>query len=181
MKFPKKQFSLLAGCAALALASPASAEEPAPETAPPAAQATGNRATFTPADFARFAPRNALDMLRQVPGFTIREGEEARGLGQASGNVLVNSRRLSSKSDDIYTQLSRIPAATVERIELVDGATLDIPGLTGQVANVVARSSTFSGQFRYSPEFRPHYADPRYTSGEVSVSGRQDRSNTPSA
>lgn len=173
MKFPQKQIALLSGCALLALALPAQAEEPAPETAPPAAQPSGNRATFTPADFERFAPRNALDMLRQVPGFTIREGEEARGLGQASGNVLVNSKRLSSKSDDIYTQLSRIPASTVERIELVDGATLDIPGLTGQVANVVARSSSFSGQFRYNPEFRPHYADPRYTSGEVSVSGRK--------
>lgn len=177
MKFLQKQIALLATCALIAPATPALASDgnvdaPA-DTAPPAAQVAGNRAIFTPKDFERFAPRNALDMLRQVPGFTIREGEEARGLGQASGNVLVNSRRLSSKSDDIYTQLSRIPASTVLRIELVDGATLDIPGLTGQVANVIARSSSFSGQFRYSPEFRPHYADPRYTSGEVSVSGRQ--------
>lgn len=173
MKFLSKQIPLLCGCAMLALAMPVRAAEEAPETAPPAAQTTDNRSTFTPKDFERFAPRNALDMLRQVPGFTIREGEEARGLGQASGNVLVNSKRLSSKSDDIWTQLSRIPASTVERIELVDGAKLDIPGLTGQVANVVARSSSFSGQFRYSPEYRAHYADPRYTNGEVSVSGRQ--------
>lgn len=174
MKFPKKHSTLLIGTAMLALGSTVAraADEPAPENPAPVAQAAGNRTVFTPADFERFAPRNALDMLRQVPGFTIREGEEARGLGQASGNVLVNSQRLSSKSDDIFTQLSRIPASTVERIELVDGAKLDIPGLTGQVANVVARSSSFSGQFRWSPEIRAHYADPRYTNGEISVSGR---------
>ncbi len=178
MKFPKKQYLRLSTALTLGLATPAWAAQDPATTPPPVPEAqptaTQPQATvFTPADFARFAPRNALDMLRQVPGFAIREGEEARGLGQASGNVLVNSQRLSSKSDDIYAQLSRIPAATVERIELVDGARLDIPGLTGQVANVIARTGTLSGQFRYSPEFRPHYADPRFTNGEVSLSGRK--------
>ena len=179
MKFPKKQFLRTTSAIALGLATPAWAADPLP--VPPsgtAATVTGPdtsdaRTVFTPADFTRFAPRNALDMLRQVPGFSIREGEEARGLGQASGNVLVNSQRLSSKSDDIYTQLSRIPAATVERIELVDGARLDIPGLTGQIANVIARSDSFTGQFRWSPEMRAHFTDPRLTNGEISLSGRQ--------
>lgn len=180
MKFPKKRLQRTGRCALLAATgflalgtAPARAAEPAPLPDSPAPASTTAQAVFTPADFTRFAPRNALDMLRQVPGFSIREGEEARGLGQASGNVLVNSQRLSSKSDDIYTQLSRIPASTVERIELVDGARLDIPGLTGQVANVIARSSSFSGQFRWSPEVRPHYADPRFTNGEISISGRK--------
>ena len=183
MKFPKKQSARhgrrAALLAVLCASTSALAAEPAPTPAPalatnaPLPETGDSRTVFTPADFARFAPRNALDMLRQVPGFSIREGEEARGLGQASGNVLVNSQRLSSKSDDIFTQLSRIPASTVERIELVDGARLDIPGLTGQVANVIARTDSFSGQFRWSPEFRPHYADPRFTNGEISLSGRK--------
>lgn len=184
MKFPKKQYLRTVPAIGLGLATPAWAIEPLPESVPvpvPDTSATDvispdvrdARTVFTPADFTRFAPRNALDMLRQVPGFSIREGEEARGLGQASGNVLVNSQRLSSKSDDIYTQLSRIPAATVERIELVDGARLDIPGLTGQIANVIARSDSFTGQFRWSPEMRAHFTDPRLTNGEISLSGRQ--------
>lgn len=181
MKFPKKQSAhhgrRAAILAVLCASTSVLAAEPDPEpvlaTSAPLPETGESRTVFTPADFTRFAPRNALDMLRQVPGFSIREGEEARGLGQASGNVLVNSQRLSSKSDDIFTQLSRIPASTVERIELVDGARLDIPGLTGQVANVIARTDSFSGQFRWSPEFRPHYADPRFTNGEISLSGRQ--------
>lgn len=156
---------LLAACA-----SPAWADEP---DAPPAPTTASGSISYTPADFARFAPRNALDMLRVVPGFSIRDAEVARGLGQASGNVLVNGQRLSSKSDDIFTQLSRIPAATVERIELVDAATLQIPGLSGQVANVIARTDSFSGQFRWEPQVRPHYAHPRWSGGEISVSGRK--------
>jgi len=129
--------------------------------------------TYIPADFVRFAPRTALDMMRQIPGFSIAQADQgARGLGQASGNVLVNSQRLSSKSDDIYTQLARIPASNVERIDLVDAATLNVPGLTGQVANVVARTSSFSGQFSWEPDFRAHYAHPNLLDGSISVSGK---------
>src|SRR5688572_11503615 len=127
--------------------------------------------TYVPADFAQFAPRTALDMLSRVPGFGIKEENDERGLGEASGNVVINGQRLSGKSNDVVTELSRIPAANVERIEIVDGATLDIPGLTGQVANVIVRSTGISGQWAYRPEFRSYYTDPLFTRFEVSVSG----------
>ena len=127
--------------------------------------------TYLPADFARFAPRTALDMLNRVPGFTVRQEDQERGLGQASGNVLINSQRTSGKSNDVITELGRIPAQNVERIEIVDGSTLDIPGLSGQVANVIVRSTGISGQYAYRPEFRAYYTDPVLTRFEVSVSG----------
>ena len=82
--------------------------------------------TYTPADFARFAPSNALDMLNQAPGFSIRTDVVERGLGEATGNVLINGQRVSNKSDDILAQLRRIPAANVERIEVRDAAGLRI-------------------------------------------------------
>ena len=88
----------------------------APADAPPpvateAAAPQGAR-TYTPADFARFAPRNALDMLNNVPGFAIDESDtERRGLGQATGNVLINGERFSGKSTDIFTELGRISAS----------------------------------------------------------------------
>ena len=140
------------------------------QDAPPPATVEGPR-VFEASDFARFAPANALDMIRQVPGFVIREAIEERGLGEASGNVLLNGRRLAGKSDDIQTQLSRIPSTNVVRIEILDGATLDIPGLSGQVANIVSRASAISGQFAWRPEFRRYFTDPLLTRGEVSVSG----------
>ena len=156
-------------CAALAVAAPAGAQE-----APPPATVEGAR-TFTPADFTRFAPRNALDMLRQVPGFVIREAAEQRGLGQATGNVLINGERVSGKSNDALTELSRVPAQNVVRIEVLDGATLDVPGLSGQVANIVTQATGISGQFAWQPEFRARFTDPLLTRGSASVSGKVGR------
>ncbi|HWH18241.1 MAG TPA: TonB-dependent receptor plug domain-containing protein [Allosphingosinicella sp.] len=145
-----------------------------PPVAPPPATVEGPR-TFTPQDFARFAPQNALDMLRQVPGFSIREQSQERGLGQATANVLINGQRMSGKSDEVTAQLSRIPAQNVVRIEIVDGATLDIPGLSGQVANVIAKAKAKSvtGQFSWSPEFRAHSAPPLWSRFDTSASGER--------
>lgn len=170
----------LIGAAAIALlgAWPAQAQDmpesgDAPAPAPqPTASASRSGQVYTRADFVRYAPKNAYDMLSQVPGFTIRDSEQLRGLGQATGNVLFNGQRPSSKSDTLETLLTRIPADNVERIEILDGATLDIPGLSGQVANIVFRADSFSGQFSWKPEFRAHYTDPLFTRGDVSVSGR---------
>lgn len=168
--------ALLAPAAAHAQTPPATGDAPPPVPAiipaPDTPAPVAGRQVFTPADFARFAPRNAYDMLLQVPGFAIRESEQLRGLGQATGNVLFNGQRPPTKSDTLQTQLTRIPVANVVRIEIVDGATLDQPGLSGQVANIVFRADTTSGQFSYRPEFRAHNTDPLLTRGDVSLSGR---------
>ncbi len=152
----------------LVAAAPALAQE----TAPPPASQTAGAQVFTPADFARFAPRNALDMLNQVPGFTIRDDDDGdRGLGQANTNVLINGARVASKSDGIFAQLQRIATARVERIEIVDGGALGIPGVTGQVANIITKPSAISGRFTYRAGFRPKYARPSFFGGEISLSG----------
>jgi hypothetical protein len=133
--------------------------------------ATVGKSTYVPADFAQFAPQTALDMLKRVPGFGIKEEDGERGLGQATGNVVINGQRLSGKSNDVVTELGRISAKSVDRIEIVDGATLNIPGLSGQVANVIVRSTGIHGQYAYRPEFRAHYTDPLFTRFEISLSG----------
>ena len=139
-------------------------------TTPPPATTEGKK-VYVPADFAQFAPRTALDMLNRVPGFSIKSEDLDRGLGEASGNVVINGQRSSGKSNDVVTELSRIPAANVERIEIVEGESLDIPGLTGQVANIITRSTGITGQWAYRPEFRSYYTDPLLTRFEVSLSG----------
>ncbi len=133
----------------------------------------GRGQVYEPAYFERFAPRNALDMVEQIPGFAISGGGGSdRGLGQADGNVIVNGERFSSKSDGIRAQLQRISAANVVRIEVVDGVTLDIPGLTGQVANVVVISTGASGQFDYRTGIRlSGTADAAFYGGEISLTG----------
>ena len=136
-----------------------------PPVAPP-------KSVFTPADFARFAPKTAYDMLVQLPGFTIRSADNERGLGQASENVLINGQRIANKSGGAIQELQRTAVANVQRIEILDAANLGIAGLTGQVANViVARAAKSSGQFEYSPSFRAHYAKPDLYAGSVSYTG----------
>jgi outer membrane receptor for ferrienterochelin and colicins len=146
----------------------------AQETPATVASVEGSR-TYLPVDFARFAPRNALEMVRQVPGFVIQGQSQERGLGQASGNVLINGQRISGKSNDAVAELSRIPASSVVRVEVVDGATLNIAGLSGKVANVIVKSSGISGQFLWRPEIRARNTDPNLTHGNVSVSGSSGR------
>ena len=161
--------ALLAGAAVPALAQE-TGDAPPPDA--PAAPTVEGARTYLPADFARFAPRTALDMLRQVPGFIIQGVSQERGLGQASGNVLINGQRISGKSNDAVTELGRIPAESVTRIEIVDGATLNIAGLSGQVANVIATAGGAKGQFEYRPEFRARNTRPVLTRGAISVSGK---------
>lgn len=133
---------------------------------------------YVPGDFAQFAPRNALDLVSRIPGFTINDGNRGqRGLGQANQNVIVNGARFSSKSDSLRDQLSRIPAEDVVRIEIVDGTGLDIPGLSGQVANVVYTVSDTTGQFTWRGGFRAHNTEAQLYGGEVSVAGRTGKLN----
>ncbi|MDB5695406.1 MAG: TonB-dependent receptor [Sphingomonas bacterium] len=155
----------------LALAASATAQTP-PVPAPQADAAPVTR-TYLPADFTRFAPKTAFDMLAQVPGFSIVEAEQERGLGQASENVLINGQRIADKSGGAVGQLRKLPAAQVERIEIVEAATLGLAGLTGQVANVVVKAArTGSGQFEWQPDFRAHYARPNLFRGSASYTGR---------
>jgi outer membrane receptor for ferrienterochelin and colicin len=157
---------------AASFAAPAQAQDTSTDQSTAAPASSTTRSTFTPEDFARFAPRSALDMARQVPGFSIRSGDGARGLGQADTNVLVNGRRISGKSNGPIEALRRISAEDVVRLELVDGASLDIGGLTGQVLNVVTGSSgRITGQYRYSPEFRSFGTPARLLNGSVALAG----------
>ncbi len=152
-------------------APPDATEVPPPLDERPASSAAA-REVFTPADFARFAPRNAADLIEEIPGFEIdNSGGGSRGFGQAQENLLINGSRISSKSTSTAEQLARIPVDNVIRIEMVDGATLEIPGLSGRVANIIVEQGGLAGQFEYRPEFYTGVADPSLFEGEVSLSG----------
>ena len=132
------------------------------------------RQIFDATQFARFNPRTALDIVNQVPGFTIDTGDDdERGLGQADENVLINGARISGKNSDAFTFLGRISAANVLRVEIVDGATLSISGLSGQVLNLVTNaddSNGLSGNFKWKPQWRR--SGNNWFAGEASISGK---------
>lgn len=126
---------------------------------------------YTYEDLSQYAPQTALDMLNRVPGFSISGGNQGnRGLGQASQNVLLNGERVSGKSNDAVTTLQRIDARKVVRIEILDGASLDVPGLSGEVANIVYDAGSISGTWRYQAQFRPRIED-TLLNGNASISG----------
>lgn len=94
--------------------------------------------TYTADFFTRYRPNTALDMVRQLPGFQLDDGDDRRGFGGSAGNLLINDRYLSAKQDKPSLILLRIPADQVERIELIRGQVRDID-LQGEaiVANLV--------------------------------------------
>ncbi|NNU15519.1 hypothetical protein HK107_04200 [Parvularcula sp. ZS-1/3] len=125
---------------------------------------------YEPAFFERFNPQTALDMLRRVPGFSVRNNQGGRGLGQGGTNVLINGERITSKTSGALDILGNTPASSVVRIEIVDAASLGVTGLTGQVANVIVERGELKGNWRWSPQFR-HGLPPRIANAEISISG----------
>jgi len=88
--------------------------------------------------FSKYAPATALDMVRQLPGFNLDDGDEIRGFAAAAGNILINGRRPSAKENTPSAILGHIPAYHVERIDLLRGQMkgVDLRGQT-TVANII--------------------------------------------
>jgi hypothetical protein len=135
----------LSGLASLAaaLSSPAFAQQ-ANDLPAQTTSAQGSMQVFEPAYFARYSAQTALDMVGQVPGFSLQEGDAVRGFGGAASNILINGERPSTKSS-ISGLLGRIATSSVVRIELVTGAsaTLDMRGQT-KVVNLIVREDALS-------------------------------------
>lgn len=128
------------GAALVLTASVAFGEEP-PQCADGACSIT-YRSEF----FSRYAPVTALDMVQNLPGFEIDDGDGTRGFAGAAGNILINGERVSAKSETPSDLLSRIPAADVEQIVVIrgQGGGLDLRG-QAVVANIIRRSDQNSG------------------------------------
>jgi outer membrane receptor for ferrienterochelin and colicins len=113
----------------------------------------GSTIIYPASFFAPYNPNSASDMLDRIPGVSIGGGRGrgggggSRGLG-TSGDLLINGQRLAGKDNSPRSQLNRIAAREVERIEIIRGtsAELDVRG-SAQVINIVlveaaSRSST---------------------------------------
>lgn len=162
---------------ALALTGVAYAQE-APATAPAATDArvtptatTGDRTSYDAAQFAQYNPQTALDMVRQLPGFSLDGGADRRGFSGAVGNLLIDGVRPSTKSQGVEGILSRIPANQVVRLEILRGAAVagDASGQS-TLLNVVRTESSGSGVYEAGFELTSRGVPaPR---GELSYSGR---------
>lgn len=143
----RSQLSAAGVVAWLFLATPAfaqSAEANQPNSAGPT-----DRVTYGPSFFASYDVSNVEDMLRLMPGGpAILEANtqdqilaaQQRGFGSGGARVLINGRRFPGKANDINTNLRRIPASSVDHIELISGTAQGISVQSqGILVNVVLR------------------------------------------
>ena len=122
--------------------------------------------------FETFSPVTALDMVNQVPGFSLNGGDSGRrGLGDSFGNLLIDGERPSNKSLSLGTVLQRIPAGDVERIDLVQEALpqYDMRGHP-RLVNVVLRDG--AGQST-SWRVRASLHDFQRVGGEIEIARSQ--------
>ena len=137
--------SAAASALCLGMATPVLAQAPAQASGLEARQDADRPGVliFDPAYFADLRPRTALDMIQRLPGFVFSGGSSGtRGLAGTSGNVLIDGRHPSTKSEGLDNLLERISVDSIEQIELIQGSA---PGIDMQgrsvVANVVLKSS----------------------------------------
>jgi hypothetical protein len=130
---------------AIAVATPALAQDQAPAAAP---ATTDGTTSYPMSFFAQYSPRSALDIASRVPGFNLEESNnEVRGFGGAAGNVVFNGQRPSSKSESLTTILARIPASRVVRVEVGPGTLFGSDYASkNQVLNIIlSDNSGFDG------------------------------------
>src|SRR5690606_12438179 len=148
--------------------SPDCAPQPACSVTP---TTSADRVAYQAAYFAQYNPQTALDMVRQVPGFSLDGGEDRRGFSGAVGNLLIDGVRPSSKSQGVEGMLQRIPASQVVRLEVLRGAAV-AGDASGQaiLLNVVRTPTAGSGVYEAGFELTSRGVPaPR---GELSYSGR---------
>lgn len=107
--------------------------------------------------FEQFNPVTLEDMIRNIPGGTavLRGGggggnNNNRGFGANDVQILIDGRRMSGKANNMVTNLSRVQAAQVDRIELIRGNAegLDIRN-EGIIYNVILREGGTDSSTRF--------------------------------
>jgi len=134
---------------------------------------TARTVEYPAAFFARYQPNTALDMVKQLPGFQLDDGDSLRGFTAAAGNILINNRRPSVKQDAPSAVLGRIPANNVIRIDLVRGQ-MDGVDLQGQsvMANIIMREESPASVRWEAYIWKNFYTSEFMPGGSISLSDR---------
>lgn len=123
MKAAKHLIVALAGLTALGgllIAAHARADADASDTVEVCGQAECSE-IYPAMFFDRYSPVNALEMVENLPAFSLDNGGGSRGFAGSAGNILINGERVSAKSERPSDLLRSIPSARVESIEVIRG------------------------------------------------------------
>ncbi|MYM31934.1 hypothetical protein GTP58_26740 [Duganella sp. CY15W] len=93
--------------------------------------------SYAPEYFVQFQAGTAMEMVSRLPGFVFDGGNPSRG---SAGNVLINGKRPTSKTEPLGDLLGRIPKIGVERIDVINGGAsgIDMQGFAS-VANLILK------------------------------------------
>jgi outer membrane receptor protein involved in Fe transport len=146
----------------------------AQESAP--AIASSDRVAYEASFYESFAPRTALDMISQTPGFVLDAEDDdqvRRGFSGAVGNVLIDGQRLGAKSQSLRDVLGRVAAREVVRIEVLRGSAV-AGDASGQsvLANVIRTPA--SGGGTWEAGFEVTNEDKPTPNGKFGWSGRKE-------
>jgi outer membrane cobalamin receptor len=132
------------------------------------------RVVYDAAFYTQFAPRTALDMIQQTPGFSFDGGDnDTRGFSGAVGNVLIDGERLGAKSQTLEDVLQRVPANEVVRIEILRGADVAGDASNAAVLANVVRTRTAGGG-TWMAGFEMTNEDEPTPTGRFAWSGRSE-------
>ena len=106
--------------------------------------------------FQKFEPNTVGDMLKRVPGIGFvgadimeYDAPQLRGLGGGYTQVLINGKKVPGAGDDRSFWVDRIPAETVERIEILRSNSANRSGdaVAGAINIVLRDSYSFDGTY----------------------------------
>ncbi|PCI31727.1 MAG: hypothetical protein COB54_09110 [Alphaproteobacteria bacterium] len=120
-----------------------------PQISSSAQDGSGSTLTYEQAYFSPYKPVSLRDMIQQVPGGSgmlkdlDNDENNARGFGSNGPQILINGKRISGKSNNTNSQLTRILASQVVRIDLIRGNAegLDVKS-NGILYNVILKEGT---------------------------------------
>jgi len=102
--------------------------------------------------FSPYNPITAEDMIKRIPGTEGLVGgfgnqqDERRGLRANTDQILIDGKRLTGKENQSSSILEKLPANSVERIELITGNVRELDTAVGvRVINVVLKEDAGSG------------------------------------
>ena len=154
----------------------------------PSTSADDSTVTYPSAYFDQYEPFSVSDMLDRIPGINIARrgnfnnsggpgssgGSDRRGLGLGGDQVLINGRRITGKENEGNSQLSRIPANQVEKIEIIRGTSGDLDVRGGsQVINIVLLEAESRSSFAYEINADHNHDGEIQPGAKFSVSGQQ--------
>jgi len=154
----------------------------------------GSTVVYTADYFAQWSPVTAQDMMNRIPGMSSGGGGGfgggpgggfggggggpgggggGRGLGGGGGDqILIDGKRVAGKSNEANSQLSRISADKVLRIELIRGTATDLDVRADQIVNIVLSEALSSRSYSYEANTDLNDDGRLQPGGKFSVNGQ---------